>query len=240
MFTILIKEINEFLDSLIGYVVMGVFLTGIGLLTWVFPDTNVLDYGYASLETLFSLAPYVFMFLIPAITMKSFAEEKRSGTLELLYTLPFKSHEIILGKFLAGFLLVIVSLLPTLIYYFSLSSLGNPVGNLDTPGIIGSYIGLVLLGGVFTAVGIFASALTQNQIVSFITSAFLCYVLYSGFASIADLSIWADQSSQIESLGMLFHYNSLSRGVIDLTDIAYFLGLGYLLLLFTVLIMKRR
>jgi len=239
MVTILIKEINEFLDSLIAYVVMGVFLTGIGLLTWVFPDTNVLDYGYASLETLFSLAPYVFMFLIPAITMKSFAEEKRSGTLELLYTLPFRQHDIVIGKFLAGFLLVIVSLLPTLIYYYSLSALGNPVGNMDTPGIIGSYIGLTLLGGVFTAVGIFASALTQNQIVSFITSAFLCYVLYSGFDSVADLALWGNESSTVESLGMLFHYNSLSRGVIDLTDIAYFVGLGYLLLLFTVLIMKR-
>jgi len=239
MVTILIKEINEFLDSLIAYVVMGVFLTGIGLLTWVFPDTNVLDYGYASLETLFSLAPYVFMFLIPAITMKSFAEEKRSGTLELLYTLPFRQHDIVIGKFLAGFLLVIVSLLPTLIYYYSLSALGNPVGNMDTPGIIGSYIGLTLLGGVFTAVGIFASALTQNQIVSFITSAFLCYVFYSGFDSVADLALWGNESSTVESLGMLFHYNSLSRGVIDLTDIAYFVGLGYLLLLFTVLIMKR-
>ena len=240
MITILIKEINEFLDSLIAYVVMCVFLTGIGLLTWVFPDTNVLDYGYASLETLFSLAPYVFMFLIPAITMKSFAEEKRSGTLELLYTLPFRQHDIVLGKFLAGFLLVIVSLVPTLIYYYSLSALGNPVGNLDTPGIIGSYIGLALLGGVFTAVGIFASAITQNQIVSFITSAFLCYVLYSGFDSVADLTLWGNQSSIVESMGMLFHYNSLSRGVIDLTDIAYFVGLGYFLLLLTVLIMKRR
>lgn len=240
MFTILIKEINEFLDSLIAYVVMGVFLTGIGLLIWVFPDTNVLDYGYATLDTLFSLAPYVFMFLIPAITMKSFAEEKRSGTLELLYTLPFRQHDIVLGKFLAGFLLVIFSLIPTLIYYYSLSALGNPLGNLDTPGIFGAYIGLVLLGGVFTAIGIFASAITQNQIVSFITSAFLCYILYSGFNSVADFSMWGNKSSTVESLGMLFHYNSLSRGVIDLTDITYFMGLGYLLLLLTVLIMKRK
>lgn len=240
MLIILRKEVNEFLDSLIAYVVMGVFLTGIGLLTWVFPDTNVLDYGYASLETLFLLGPYVFIFLIPAITMKSFAEEKHSGTLELLYTLPFKPREIILGKFLAGFLLVMVSLLPTLIYYFSLSALGNPVGNLDTPGIIGSYVGLALLGGVFTAVGIFASALTQNQIISFITSVFLCYVLYSGFELVANLPIWENKSSMVESLGIRFHYNSLSRGVIDLTDIAYFIGLGYLLLLFAALVMKRR
>ena len=240
MIAILFKEINEFLDSLIAYVVIGVFLTGIGLLTWIFPETNVLDYGYASLETLFSLGPYVFVFLIPAITMKSFAEEKRSGTMELLSTLPFRPCEIILGKFLAGFLLVIVSVLPTLIYYFSISSLGNPVGNLDTPGIIGSYVGLILLGGAFTSIGIFTSAIAQNQIVSFVTSAFLCYVFYSGFSSMADLDIWGSNASALEGLGMLFHYNSLSRGVIDFTDIAYFVGLIYLLLLFTNLSMNRR
>jgi ABC-2 type transport system permease protein len=238
MLTILIKEINEFLDSLIAYVVMGVFLVGIGLLIWIFPSSSVLDYGYASLETLFALGPYVLMFLIPAITMKSFAEEKKSGTLELLYTLPFRHYEIILGKFLAGFLLVIVSILPTLIYYFSLSALGNPTGNLDTPGIIGSYVGLIMLGGVFTAVGILASAITQNQIVSFITSAFLCYFLYSGFASIAEFG--GAQADAIERWGILFHYSSMSRGVIDGTDVAYFFGLGFFLILLTNLIMKRR
>ncbi len=238
MITILLKEINEFLDSLIAYVVIGVFLTGIGLLTWIFPSTSVLEYGYATLETLFSLGPYVFMFLIPAITMKSFTEEKKSGTIELLYTLPFKHHEIILGKFLAGFLLVIVSVLPTLIYYFSLSALGNPAGNLDTPGIIGSYVGLILLGGVFTAIGIFASALTQNQIVAFISSAFLCYFCYAGFSSLAEFG--GTFASSLEKFGMLFHYNSLSRGVIDGTDLAYFFGLGFMLILLTVQILKRR
>jgi len=238
MLTILRKEINEFLDSLIAYVVMGVFLVGIGLLIWIFPSTSVLEYGYASLDTLFGLGPYVLMFLIPAITMKSFAEEKKAGTLELLYTLPFRHYEIILGKFLAGFLLVIVSILPTLIYYFTLSALGNPTGNLDTPGIIGSYVGLILLGGVFTAVGILASALTQNQIVSFITSAFLCYFLYSGFSSIAEFG--GAQADAIDQWGILFHYSSMSRGVIDGTDLAYFFGLGFFLILLTNLIMKRR
>ena len=159
MISIFIKEVNEFLNSLIAYVVIGVFLIGIGLLMWVFPDTNILDYGYASLEPLFSFGPYVFMFLIPAITMKSFAEERRTGTIELLQTLPFRDSQIILGKFFAGFFLVLFSVIPTLVYYFSVSSLGNPVGNLDTPGIIGSYIGLVLLGGVFTSIGILSSAL---------------------------------------------------------------------------------
>ena len=194
MITILKKEINEFLDSLIAYVVIGIFLTGIGLLMWVFPDTNVLDYGYASMETLFSLAPYVFMFLIPAITMKAFAEEKRGGTIELLYTLPFRDIEIVVGKFLAGFLLVIFSILPTLIYYFTLSYLGNPVGNIDSAGITGSYIGLILLGGIFTAIGVLSSALTGNQIVSFILAAFLCFTFYAGFDSIAAINIWSNTS----------------------------------------------
>ena len=238
MLTILIKEINEFLDSFIAYVVMAVFLTGIGLLTWIFPATSVLEYGYASLETLFLLGPYVFMFLIPAITMKSFTEEKKGGTLELLYTLPFRSVDIILGKFLAGFLLVIVSVLPTLIYYYSLSALGNPAGNLDTPGIIGSYIGLILLGGVFTAVGIFSSAITSNQIVAFVLSAFLCYFFYAGFSSLAELG--GEQANRLEEFGILFHYNSLSRGVIDAADLAYFFGLGFMLILVTTQLLKRK
>lgn len=238
MITILRKEINEFLDSLIAYVVIGIFLTGIGLLMWVFPDTNVLDYGYASMETLFSLAPYVFMFLIPAITMKAFAEEKRSGTIELLYTLPFRDIEIVIGKFLAGFLLVIFSILPTLIYYFSLSYLGNPVGNMDTAGIIGSYIGLALLGGIFTSIGILSSALTGNQIVSFILAAFLCFVFYAGFDSIASINIWSETSYFIEQIGILAHYETLSKGLIDISDVIYFLSMIILFLYMTRIILN--
>jgi len=233
MITLLLKEINEFLDSLIAYVVIGIFLTGIGLLMWVFPDTNVLDYGYASMETLFSLGPYVFMFLIPAITMKSFAEEKRTGTIELLYTLPFRDLDIIGAKFFAGFILVIFSIIPTIIYYFSLSYLGNPVGNIDTAGIVGSYIGLVLLGGVFTALGIFSSALTGNQIVSFILGAFLCFVLYVGLDSIASINIWSDTSYFIRRMGILSHYESLSKGLIDFADVTYFATMIVLVLHFT-------
>lgn len=238
MITILKKEINEFLDSLIAYVVIGIFLIGIGLLMWVFPDTNVLDYGYASMETLFSLAPYVFMFLIPAITMKAFAEEKRSGTIELLYTLPFRDIEIVVGKFFAGFLLVIFSILPTLIYYFSLSYLGNPVGNLDTAGITGSYIGLILLGGIFTAIGILSSALTGNQIVSFILAAFLCFVFYAGFDSIASINIWSETSYIIAQIGILSHYETLSKGLIDLSDVIYFLSMIVLFLYVTRIVLN--
>lgn len=233
MITILKKEINEFLDSLIAYVVIGIFLTGIGLLMWVFPDTNVLDYGYASMETLFSLAPYVFMFLIPAITMKAFAEEKRSGTIELLYTLPFREIDIVLGKFLAGFILVLFSILPTLIYYYSLSHLGNPVGNIDTAGVTGSYIGLLLLGGVFTSIGILSSAITGNQIVSFILAAFLCFVCYAGLDSVAAINIWSDTSYFIKQIGILSHYETLSKGLIDLGDVIYFLSVIVLFLYLT-------
>ena len=230
MITILKKEINEFLDSLVAYVVIGIFLTGIGLFMWVFPDTNVLDYGYSSMETLFSLAPYVFMFLIPAITMKAFAEEKRGGTIELLYTLPFRDIEIIVGKFLAGFLLVVFSILPTLIYYFSLSYLGNPVANIDTAGITGSYIGLILLGGIFTSIGILSSALTGNQVVSFILAAFLCFAFYKGFDSIAAINIWSETSYIIKQTGILSHYKTLSKGLIDMSDVVYFLSMIVLFL----------
>lgn len=238
MITILRKEINEFLDSLIAYVVIGIFLTGIGLLMWVFPDTNVLDYGYVSMETLFSLAPYVFIFLIPAITMKAFAEEKRGGTIELLYTLPFRDIEIVIGKFLAGFLLVLFSVLPTLIYYFTLSYLGNPSGNIDTAGIIGSYVGLVMLGGIFTSIGILSSALTGNQIVSFILAAFLCFVFYAGFDSIAAINIWSETSYIIEQIGILSHYETLSKGLIDMSDVVYFISMIVLFLYVTRIILN--
>lgn len=225
MITILKKEINEFLNSLIAYVVIGIFLIGIGLLMWVFPDTNVLDYGYASMETLFGLGPYVFMFLIPAITMKSFAEEKRNGTIELLYTLPFRDIDIVLGKFLAGFLLVLFSILPTLVYYFSLSYLGNPIGNIDIAGITGSYIGLTLLAGIFTALGVLSSALAGNQIVSFILAAFLCFAFYTGFDAISSINSWTDTSYFIKQIGILAHYQSLSKGLIDFSDVVYFLSM---------------
>jgi ABC-2 type transport system permease protein len=233
MITILKKEFNDFLNSLVAYVVMGIFLIGIGLLMWVFPETNVLDYGYASMETLFAVAPYVFMFLVPAITMKSFAEEKRNGTIELLYTLPFRNSDIILGKFLAGFLLVCFSVIPTLIYYYTISYLGNPPGNLDTPGIIGSYIGLILLGAVFTSIGILSSALSGNQIVSFILAAFLSFVVYSGFDSLAAINIWSDTAYLVRQLGILFHYEILAKGLIDFQSILYFLTVIVLFLFLT-------
>lgn len=240
MFQVLSKEFSSFLNSLIAYVVIGVFLMAMGLLMWVFPDTSVLDYGYADMETLFALGPYVFIFLVPAITMRSFAEEKKGGTLELLFTKPLTDWDIISGKFMASFLLVLFALLPTLIYYYSIHTLGNPVGNLDTPGIIGSYIGLSLLAGVFCAIGIFASCITPNQIVAFIVAAFLCFLIFSGFESISTLNLWSANALSIKQLGILFHYESMSRGLIDSKDVIYFLSVIFLMLSITKLILGSR
>lgn len=240
MIRILVKEFNGFLNSLIAYVVIGVFLTAIGLLMWVFPDTSVLDYGFADLDTLFSLAPYVFIFLIPAITMRSFAEEKKAGTLEFLFTKPLSDWDIILGKFFASFLLVLVAIAPTVIYYFSVSMLGSPAGNVDTPGVIGSYIGLALLGGVFCAVGILASSITPNQIVAFILAAFLSFLLFSGFDSVATLPLVASHGLLVKQLGLLYHYQSISKGLIDSRDLLYFGSVAFLLLSITKLVLGSR
>lgn len=240
MLHVLAKEFNSFLNSLIAYVVIGVFLTGVGLLMWVFRETSVLEYGYAQMDTLFSMGPYIFIFLIPAITMRSFAEEQKAGTIELLMTKPLTDWNIITGKFLACFLLVLVALIPTLIYYFSVYALGSPVGNIDTSGVIGSYIGLSLLGGVFCSIGILASSSTPNQIVSFILAAFLCYLMFSGFDSLAALNVWSDHALFIKQLGLLYHYESLSKGLIDTRDIIYFISIILLMLLLTRIVVGSR
>jgi ABC-2 type transport system permease protein len=233
MLQILAKEFSSFLNSLIAYIVMGVFLTAMGLLMWVFPETSVLDYGYADMFTLFSLAPYVFIFLVPAITMRSLAEEKKGGTMEILFTKPLSDWDIILGKYFACLILVVLALIPTVIYYFSISALGNPVGNIDTPGVIGSYIGLILLAGAFCAVGIFASSITPNQIVSFILAAFLSYLLFAGFDSLAALNIWSANALLIKQFGLIYHYDSLGKGLIDSRDLVYFISVIALILLLT-------
>ncbi|MEQ8927215.1 MAG: gliding motility-associated ABC transporter permease subunit GldF [Fulvivirga sp.] len=240
MIQILSKEINSFLNSLIGYIVISVFLTGIGLLMWVFPETSVLEYGYADMETLFSLGPYVFMFLIPAITMRMFAEEKKAGTMELLLTKPLTDWQIILGKYLSGFILVVVALIPTLIYYFTIYQLGNPVGNVDMAGVIGSYIGLVALGAVFTSIGILASLITTNQIVSFIIAVFLCFFIYTGFESLAAINVWSSSALFIEQLGILYHYRAMSKGLIDTRNLIYFLSVLAFMLMLTKLILGSR
>jgi ABC-type transport system involved in multi-copper enzyme maturation, permease component len=180
MRSIFLKEINTFFSSLIGYIVIGVFLVMMGLLLWVFPEFSILDGAYANLDTLFEVSPMVFMFLIPAVTMRSFAEEKQSGTIELLATKPVTDWQIVGGKFLACLALVVFALLPTALYYVSVYQLGAPPGNLDSGGILGSYIGLVFLAAGFTAIGVFASSITNNQIVAFVLATFLCFFHLSG------------------------------------------------------------
>jgi ABC-2 type transport system permease protein len=219
---------------------MIIFLTGMGLFVWVFPDTNLLDYGFADLSILFYLAPYVYMFLIPAITMRTFAEEKKAGTLELLLTRPLSDWDIILGKYLASLLLIIFTLIPTLVYYYSVYTLGNPAGNVDSAGVFGSYIGLVLLGAVFTSLGIFASSISDNQITSFIVAAFLCFVLYAGFSSLTSLDALGEMAYFINQLGIDFHYKALSKGLIDSRNVIYFLSVIALMLMATRLVLGSR
>ncbi len=190
MLAVFRKEINSFFSSLTAYIVMAVFLTAVGLLMWVFPDTNILNYGYADMGTFFNLTPFVLLFLIPAITMRALAEEVRNGTIELLLTKPLSTWGLILGKFWASLALAIVTLLPTLLYYYSIYQLGNPVGNVDSAQIFGSYIGLALLCAVFVAVGMWTSSLSDNQIVAFVLGVFISFLLYNGIGAIAKLDFW--------------------------------------------------
>ncbi|HSW68198.1 MAG TPA: gliding motility-associated ABC transporter permease subunit GldF [Bacteroidales bacterium] len=241
MSALFIKEINGFFSSLTGYIVMAVFLLINGLFLWVFPlQFNIPDFGYASLRNLFMLAPVVFLFLIPAITMKMFAEEKRSGTIEMLLTRPLTELQIILAKYFAAILLVIFSLLPTLIYAVSVYLLGSPRGNIDMGGMWGSYLGLIFLASGFVAIGIFCSSLTSNQIVSFVASISLCGFLYIGFEFIYSLELFGRFDLLIQSLGIHRHFQSMSRGVIDSRDVIYFLSLTALFILLTKISLESR
>ncbi|MBP6827531.1 MAG: gliding motility-associated ABC transporter permease subunit GldF [Saprospiraceae bacterium] len=235
------KEINAFFSSLIGYIVIGVFLVLMGLVMWVFPDYSVLDSNYANLDTLFSMSPVIFMFLIPAVTMRTFAEEKQSGTIELLVTRPVSDWQIVGGKFLACLTLVVFSLIPTVLYYFTVYHLGAPAGNLDSGGILGSYIGLFFLAGAFVAIGVFASSLTNNQIISFVLATFLCFFVYLAFDFLSRLPVFFGKTDDlVQAIGIQYHYNSISRGVLDSRDAIYFMSVIALFLAATVLSLGRR
>lgn len=240
MWTIFRKEVNQFLNSLLGYMVLAIFLIATGLLFWVFPESSVLDYGFAEMSGFFSLTPYVFIFLVPAITMRSFAEEKKAGTLEWLLTKPLSESQILLGKFLASWALVLLALAPTLIYFCSLWILGSPQGNIDSAGVTGAYIGLVLLAGVFSSIGIFGSSITDNQLVAFVVSVFLCFLLYSGFGSAASINVWSNLSGTIAYLGLDYHYQALGKGLIDLRDVIYFASVVAIMLLSSLLVLHSR
>jgi len=242
MFTLYKKELRGFFSSLIGYLTIGVFLVLTGLMLWVFKsDFNILDYGYASLDGLFLIGPFLYLFLIPAITMRSMAEERRTGTIEMLMTRPLSDWTIVCAKVLAAWTLVAVSLLPTLTAYFSVVALGDPVGNIDSGSVAGSYIGLLLLGGAFVAIGVFCSSLTNNQIVAFILSALLCAVTYLGFESIYNMSLFGGSMDYfVKRLGASHHYESLSRGVVDTRDVLYFLSVTVLFAMGTRLVLQSR
>ncbi len=241
MLALLKKEINSFLNSLTGYLVIIVFLIINGLFLWVLPTQyNIPDFGFANIDNLFMLSPFVFLFLIPAITMRSFADEQKSGTIEMLLTKPLSDMEIIGAKYLAALALVLFALLPTLVYFFSVHSLGLPPGNLDMGGMWGSYLGLLFLGGGFVAIGIFASSLAENQIVAFIIAVFLCGFLFLGFEFIYSLAMFGKIDLFIQSLGINAHYASMSRGVIDSRDVLYFCSLIAIFLLFTKIKLESR
>ncbi len=234
MLTLFLREINNFFNNLIGYISIGVFLAINSLFLWVFPlGTNIIQSGYANLDGLFSMGPFVFLFLIPAITMRFFADEKKSGTIEFLLTKPLSDLQIVMAKYMAAFTLVVFSLLPTLIYVITVYHFGLPKGNMDIGATWGSYLGLLFLGAAFVSIGLFASSLTDNQIVSFIVSIFLCGFIYIGFEFIYTLDLFGKFDLFIRNLGIYAHYTSISRGVADTRDLLYFASVVVLFILFT-------
>src|SRR6056297_3206671 len=239
MWTIFWKEIRGFFSTLTGYVVIVVFLVLNSLFMWVFPGQfNIMESGYASLDSLFTIAPWAFLLLVPAITMRMIADEKRMGTLELLYTRPVNELQIVVAKYLASWVLVLFSLLPTLVFFWSVSRLGSPPGNIDAGGTWGSYIGLLFLGGIYTAIGIFASAITDNQIVAFIAGVVLSFLMLNGFEFISGLAGSGKVSYFISRIGIQFHYNSISRGVLDSRDLLYFTGVILFFIMSTRLVLQ--
>ena len=237
MKALLFREIKSFFGSPIGYLVIAIFLILNGLFLWVFEgDFNIPNSGYADLSPFFKLAPWILIFLIPAVTMRSFSDEKKQGTLELLFTKPLTIWEIVNGKFFGALLLIFFAIVPTFIYVFIISYLGNPEGNIDMGSTLGSYFGLLFLISGYTAIGIFTSTLSENQIVAFIIAVFLCFVFYFGFDGIA--SFMGEFNSLVASLGMDFHFKSMSRGVLDSRDIIYFISITIFFLAATVYQLK--
>jgi ABC-2 type transport system permease protein len=224
MLAIFKKEFNSFFTSTIAYLTIGMFLLINGLFLWVFDDDfNILNAGFADLTSFFYLAPWILIFLIPAITMKTFADEFRSGTIEILKTRPITNVTLVLGKFFAILTLLIIVLIPTFVYAYSIHELGNPVGNLDYGSISGSYLGLFLLASSFASIGIFTSTLSKNQVVAFLLGICMVFLFYYGFDAVS--SLFGDYSYTIKLLGMNEHYKSISRGVIDSRDLLYFMSI---------------
>ena len=233
MWMICKKEWQQFFNSIVGYAVIGLFLLLNGLLLFVFPDTSILQFGYASLKSFFDYAPWVLLFLIPAVTMRSFPEEYKSGTFELLKTLPLTEAKIVWGKFFGCMLIVLTALVPTLVYGFSIQALSSNSG-IDVAATCGSYIALIFLASIYTAVGICVGSYTNNTVVAFIAAAFVCFLLYSGFDGVSKLPFLKGSYDYfVEMLGINFHFKSMSRGVIDTRDVLYFVGVIVVLMMIT-------
>jgi len=237
MKALLLREIKSFFGSPIGYLVIAIFLLLNGLFLWVFEgDFNILNSGFADLGPFFTLSPWILIFLIPAVTMRSFSDEKKQGTIELLFTKPLSLWEIVNGKFFGALILIILAIVPTLLYVYVISYFGNPEGNIDMGSTIGSYFGLLFLVAGYTSIGVFTSTLSDNQIVAFITAVFLCFVFYFGFEGLSAFA--GGFSTFVASLGMDYHFKSISRGVIDTRDIIYFVSIAVLFLSLTVYQLK--
>jgi len=240
MLSILKKEINSFFASPIGYLVIVVFLLLNGLFLFLFKgDFNILDNGFADLSSFFLLSPWIFIFLIPAITMRSFSDEKKQGTLELLLTKPIGRLQIVLGKYFGALILVIITILPTLLYVYAISKLGNPEGNLDLGSVWGSYFGMLFLAGSYISIGVFASTLSENQIVSFIIAVFLCFFFYFGFEGLSSYKLLGD-GFYLEKLGMDFHFKSMERGILDTRDLLYFISISVFFIALTKFNIKKQ
>lgn len=234
MYTLFKKEINTFFSHNSGVIIILSYLITNGAFLWLFSsDFNILDSGFTQMNGLFSLSPFLFLVFIPALTMRLFADEYKEGTIEVLQTSPISNTKLVLSKYFSGLTLVFLAIIPTVVYYFSLSKLSETVGNIDTAGIIGSYIGLLLLSSVFVAIGVYTSSTTKNQITSFITAIFISAFFYLGWDLIANEIANGKIQIAISYIGMDSHYNSLSRGIIDSRDIIYFLSLNIIFIQLT-------
>jgi len=241
MLSLYFKELASFFNSFIGYLVIGIFLIINGLVLWIFPSQfNILDSGYANMDSLFILAPWIFLFLVPAVTMRLFSDEKKSGTIEFILTKPLSDLQIIFAKYLAGISIVILALLPTLIYFLSVYILGNPQGNIDSGGTWGSYIGLMFLSAVYVAIGLFSSSISENQIISFLVGMVISILAFIGFETLSSMNFMFAFKNFLIEIGINEHYRSMSRGVIDSRDIIYFLSAISVFILATKIVLESR
>lgn len=241
MFALFKKEFRYFFSTPIGYIVLGLFWLAISLFLWVIPGQyNIIDSGYAQLDGLFQLSPWLFMFLCPAVCMRMFAEERQNHTWDLLVTKPIQLWQIVLGKFLAAWVLTIIALLPCIFHYWVVYSLAEPIGNIDSGAFWGAFIGLVFLTATNCSVGLWTSAITKSQIVAFILGLLICFLLFYGFDLVSGLFSKGSTVEAIQNIGFHSHYKSISRGVIDSRDIVYFIGVCALFLLITIQMLSRR